>query len=402
MPYPEGNIIARNIIERPKFDSTLAFNPWEVVKPVGAANRSLIFSEGNVASRSWCADRYRLTCSDATVVGGHYRVPLPKDALTRGVKVSLDYGYVNPTPEKGLAKVYLIPTATLNRYDYTYQVYFDKDKAGSSAPLSYTPSAFSPIHSEVTVPALDPTKWLMFTRDGSRLESKDWTGAHLLIDVPPSSYLNAFAILQCRVDYADTMIEGYFDGDTPSDGKTGYSYTLSGLPSESVAKDLTKAPETPPTDPGPTDPEPSDPGPTDPGPSDPGPSDPGPTLPPTTDGGGTLDKDGNHYLAKRAVAFVNRPGDPELMGLANAQLPVVEAFIHGYTRGRGFQAFGVLPAEPGLQMVMVSAVARLLTNPEGLKQYQLGDYMERPAVLNGWTLAELAILNRYRKRTGTA
>lgn len=127
-----------------------------------------------------------------------------------------------------------------------------------------------------------------------------------------------------------------------------------------------------------------------PDPEDPG--TPGGETP--TDPEGTTD----HPLAAREAAYIGRPGDREVIALANTHLPVVEAFVHGYTRGRGFDRDG-RPTVP-LAHVIVSAAARLVTNPEQVHQYATGDYSERPAVLTGWTLAELAVLHNYRRRAG--
>lgn len=102
-----------------------------------------------------------------------------------------------------------------------------------------------------------------------------------------------------------------------------------------------------------------------------------------------------NVLAARAAAFIGKAGVARYEATAAAQLPIVAEFVRGYTRGRGFDDGE--PAPP-LQAVMVSAVSRLLTNPEQLIQYQTGDYSERPAILAGWTLTELGVLNRYRRR----
>lgn len=99
-------------------------------------------------------------------------------------------------------------------------------------------------------------------------------------------------------------------------------------------------------------------------------------------------------LAPRVAAFMGRHGDPSTIETATAQLPVVAEYVRGYTRGRGWA--GDAPTGP-LRVVIVSATARLAANPEQVWQYQTGDYSERPAVLAGWTLAELAVLRRYRK-----
>lgn len=103
-----------------------------------------------------------------------------------------------------------------------------------------------------------------------------------------------------------------------------------------------------------------------------------------------------NVLAARAAAFIGRAGSKRFESLAAAQLPIVTEFVRGYTRDRGFYSDG--EPMPPLEAVLVSVVSRLLTNPEQVTQYQTGDYSERPAVLNGWTLTELAILNRYRRR----
>lgn len=104
-----------------------------------------------------------------------------------------------------------------------------------------------------------------------------------------------------------------------------------------------------------------------------------------------------HPLSNRLAAYLGRPGDETFLALADAHIPIVEAFVHGYTRGRGFdddaQAVGPL------QAVIVSAAARLTANPEQVANYTMGDYSEKSAVLNGWTLPEQAVLHRYRRRT---
>lgn len=98
-------------------------------------------------------------------------------------------------------------------------------------------------------------------------------------------------------------------------------------------------------------------------------------------------------LAPRVAALVGRVGDADTIATAEAQLPLVAEYVRGYTRGRGFE--GEAPAGP-LRAVIVSATARLATNPEQVSVYTVGDYSERPAQLAGWTLAEIGVLHRYR------
>lgn len=102
-------------------------------------------------------------------------------------------------------------------------------------------------------------------------------------------------------------------------------------------------------------------------------------------------------LARRVAAFLGKPDNPLTLGRATVHCDIVTEYVRGYTRGRGFDTEDA-PAKP-LESVIVAATARLTANPEQVSYYATGDYSERPAVLAGWTLPELAVLNRYRKRT---
>lgn len=159
-------------------------------------------------------------------------------------------------------------------------------------------------------------------------------------------------------------------------------------------------PADPDPDPDPTDPEPTDPtDPTDPEPTDPEPTDPEPpeddmALAPLYD-----------KLAQRACRYIGRdPGTldspSEDFTTARQQVEIVVEFVRGYTRGHGFTLMAGEP-EPrpngALQVVIVSALSRLVQNPEQITYYSAADYAERGAMLNGWTLPERGILNNYRK-----
>lgn len=99
-------------------------------------------------------------------------------------------------------------------------------------------------------------------------------------------------------------------------------------------------------------------------------------------------------LAPRVVKHAGRPADEAgAEDLARAGVSAVLQYVNGYTRGRGFH--GMVP-ERDLQAVIVASSARLFTNPEQVTSYTLGDYTERPAILNGWTMAEMAVLRRHR------
>lgn len=99
---------------------------------------------------------------------------------------------------------------------------------------------------------------------------------------------------------------------------------------------------------------------------------------------------------EKVARFLGRGDDTNVVALAGEHLPIVTAFVRAYTRGNGF-VHGV----PGddLEAVIVSATARLVTNPEQASRVQVADYTESPAVLNGFTLPELAVLHLYRRRT---
>lgn len=98
--------------------------------------------------------------------------------------------------------------------------------------------------------------------------------------------------------------------------------------------------------------------------------------------------------------YLDRSGDEDTIKLAGKHAPLVLEYVRGYTRGRGFtqDEAGAETVTPGIRAVVIAATARLTANPEQVTYYQTGDYTERPAILAGWTLPELAVLNNYRKR----
>ena len=85
----------------------------------------------------------------------------------------------------------------------------------------------------------------------------------------------------------------------------------------------------------------------------------------------------------------------ELVTAQDHALTVTE-YVRGYTREQGF--VGYIPHR-SLQAVIVAAAARLYVNPEQITYYQTGDYSERPATMTGWTMAERAVLRRFRRVT---
>lgn len=99
--------------------------------------------------------------------------------------------------------------------------------------------------------------------------------------------------------------------------------------------------------------------------------------------------------AQQVAAFLGRGDDVELLDLAEEHLPIVATFVEAYTRGQGFT-----DGSPGedLDAVILTATARMVTNPTADQREQLDTYHRVPAVA-GWTLPELAVLHRYRRRT---
>lgn len=82
---------------------------------------------------------------------------------------------------------------------------------------------------------------------------------------------------------------------------------------------------------------------------------------------------------------------------ATAVIQVVTALAGAYTRGRGFTA-----GEPNkdVRAVILSASARLIADPSQLvSDEQMGPFkISYRAGFEGWSTAELAVLNRHRER----
>lgn len=97
------------------------------------------------------------------------------------------------------------------------------------------------------------------------------------------------------------------------------------------------------------------------------------------------------------AAFLGRPGDTKVTGLATQHLPIVTAMVRRYVRGVGFDVNG--NPDDDLAAVIVSSTARAVANPEHNVTEQIGDYAVRYGTFAGWTLPELAILHGYRRRT---
>lgn len=75
-----------------------------------------------------------------------------------------------------------------------------------------------------------------------------------------------------------------------------------------------------------------------------------------------------------------------------------EALVEAYCRGRHVDPAGVY--RPGVEAVIIAVASRLLGNPSQIQRRdQAGPFAtSRGEGFSGFTLVELAVLNRYRKR----
>lgn len=100
-------------------------------------------------------------------------------------------------------------------------------------------------------------------------------------------------------------------------------------------------------------------------------------------------------VALDVVAFLGRTGDAAALARAEQHLPIVTAMVRAYVRDNGFE--GAIPGDD-LAAVIVTSTARLVVNPEHAVEQSTGPFTIRHGRFDGWTLPELAILHRYRKR----
>lgn len=103
-------------------------------------------------------------------------------------------------------------------------------------------------------------------------------------------------------------------------------------------------------------------------------------------------------LTPSVLAFLGIPASPQTVALVNQHVRVVTTFVRAYVRGRGFLPDGEPNVE--LQDVIVSAASRYVVNPQQLTRQALGNQSVSYAALEGFTLAEKAVLHNYRRRAG--
>ncbi|WP_422748596.1 hypothetical protein ACN27E_09765 [Mycobacterium sp. WMMD1722] len=188
-------------------------------------------------------------------------------------------------------------------------------------------------------------------------------------------------LVDLRVDYADSPIAGYFDGSTADTAQYDYAWDGAAFasPSSAKAKVANPAPE-PDPEPDPEDPE----EPEDPDPEEPDPEEPDPEPEPLPEVSAE---------ARAVAAFLGQPADAGLLALAAQAVPIVTLMAKAYTRDQGFT--GMVPNDE-IAAVITMASARLVANPEQLDS-TVGSVGLRGG-FQGWTLAEMFVLNRYRKR----
>lgn|SRR5699024_4373625 len=93
--------------------------------------------------------------------------------------------------------------------------------------------------------------------------------------------------------------------------------------------------------------------------------------------------------------LIGHPDNTDFVAVADETIEVVTAYVRSYTRDEGFT--GDQP-EPAIAAVIKSATVRMAVNPTFLKRQAAGSQSVTPSILDGFTLPELAVLNRYRKR----
>ena len=98
-----------------------------------------------------------------------------------------------------------------------------------------------------------------------------------------------------------------------------------------------------------------------------------------------------HDIAK----LIGHPDNTQLVALADEAVEVVTEYVRAYTRDEGFD--DDYPTAP-IAAVIKSATVRMTVNPQYLKRQSAGSQSVTPSILDGFTLPELAVLNRYRKR----
>lgn len=329
--YPEwweiGDTRARNLVPRPRFDSSKDRGLWSAGVIAESSTSGL---DGGYA--------YRLLVSTASSNSTLTSIPL-LDTYEPGAEfdVMIHYAYAEET-----IPLYVYVADKRHAVEHIPETH--------KAQLPTTPDRFTFTTEIVRVKTPEDT----YRDDRGDL----FTPATLDLCVDGRGNATYFSFT--RVDYPDSDIVGYFDGDTEDTAELAHGWTGDPLVSASTALALTAGGEAPDPEPDP-DPEPE----------------PGETT----------------AIGRRVAAFLGQSGNEGLEQLATQHAAVIAAMAESYTRGRGF--VDGEPAAP-IAAVIVTATARLLGNPQQTAR-QIGDVSYRGGFA-GWSLAELYVLNNYRKR----
>ncbi|KUI27756.1 hypothetical protein [Mycobacterium sp. GA-2829] len=99
--------------------------------------------------------------------------------------------------------------------------------------------------------------------------------------------------------------------------------------------------------------------------------------------------------AEQVAAFLGKPEDAATLAIAQQAVPIVTVMVRAYVRGGpGWESNEELDA------VIVTASARMVSNPSGIAHDATAGQFTQSVrgAFQGWTLAELFVLNRYRRR----
>lgn len=94
--------------------------------------------------------------------------------------------------------------------------------------------------------------------------------------------------------------------------------------------------------------------------------------------------------------LIGHPDNTQLIDVANEAVEVVTQYVRAYTRDQGFDDGRI--NDTAIEAVVKSASVRMAVNPQYLKRQSAGSQSVTPSILDGFTLPELAVLNRYRRR----
>ena len=99
--------------------------------------------------------------------------------------------------------------------------------------------------------------------------------------------------------------------------------------------------------------------------------------------------------AAQVAAYLGQSDNEHLVALAGVHLPLITEMARTHTRGVGFT--DGIPNE-AIAAVIVSATARITSNPASKQMDQAGPFTTRYTVFQGWSLLERSVLDAHRRR----